>query len=308
MGKILVVGSIGYDTIVTPSGSVTETLGGSAVYFSYAASHFAPVSMVGVVGTDCRKEDIELLKKRSVNLEGLQKVEGKTFRWSGEYQGDLNQAITHKTELNVLQNFAPQIPKSLQDAEYLFLANIDPDLQLSVLKQTERPRIVGADTMNFWISSKRESLMQLFKHIDVILINEAEAQALTGKQHTLQAAVELSSKGPKAVIIKRGEYGFALLYQKQFFILPAFPVMEVIDPTGAGDTFAAGLFGSLASQNEDLSLEALKRACVEGLLLASFTVQGFGLDGLKNLDAKSLEKRRQDYYQVIQHLDERLSS
>lgn len=302
MGKILVVGSVGYDSISTPAGSVEETLGGSGTYFSYAAAAYAPVSLVGVVGTDCRPSDLEMLQKRGVNLEGLQKANGKTFRWVGEYRGDMNDAITKKTELNVFQDFDPQIPKSLQDTEYLFLANIDPDLQLSVLKQTHGPRVVGADTMNFWIDSKRESLLRLFKHIDVILMNEAEAKKLTGRTHTLQAAKELAEAGPKAVVIKRGEYGFVLLYQGQFFILPSFPVVEVIDPTGAGDTFAAGFFGSLARNNEELSLSALQKACVEGLLLASFTIQGFGLSALQEVTKQSISDRHAEYCQVIKLL------
>jgi sugar/nucleoside kinase (ribokinase family) len=308
MSKILVVGSIGYDSIKTPMGSVEETLGGSASYFSYAASLYAPVAVVGVVGTDCRQQDIDLLQSRGVNLLGLQRVEGKTFRWEGEYEGDCNEAITRKTELNVFQNFSPQIPPSLQEAEYLFLANIDPDLQLSVLKQTDRPRVVGADTMNFWIDSKRESLIRLFKHIDIVLMNEAEAKKITGCNQTLKAALELSQTGPKAVIIKRGEYGFVLLYQGQFYILPAFPIVNVVDPTGAGDTFAAGFFGSLARHNEDLSLKALQRACLEGLLLASFTVQGFGLTALASVDFSTIEQRHREYTHVVRLLDERLST
>jgi sugar/nucleoside kinase (ribokinase family) len=304
MADIVVVGSIGYDTIQTPVGLVEETLGGSAVYFSYGASLYSSVAIIGVVGTDCRDSDIAGLKKRGVDLQGLQKIEGKTFRWTGEYQTENSEAITHKTELNVFQNFAPQIPKALHTADYLFLANIDPDLQLSVLKQVERPRVVGADTMNFWIHSKRESLTRLFKHIDVILMNEAEAKKVTGCAHTLRAAQELAHAGPKVVVIKRGEYGFMLLFRDQFFILPAFPVLEVVDPTGAGDTFAAGFFGSLAKSGEDLTPDSLKKACLEAVVLASFTVEDFGLKALARVDSKALERRHQDFRRVVSLLDD----
>lgn len=305
MSKILVVGSVSYDSISTPAGSVEETLGGSAVYFSIGAALYAPVSLVGVVGRDCHQRDIELLKSRNIDLQGLQKMEGETFRWTGEYKGDCNEAITKKTALNVFQNFDPQIPAALTNCEYVFLANIDPELQLSVLKQAQRPRIVGADTMNFWIRSKRGTLTELLKHVDVIFMNETEALELTGREQTLQAALELSHAGPKAVVIKRGEYGFVLLYKNKFSIMPAFPVIEVVDPTGAGDTFASGFFGSLARANEDLNMEALKRACVEGLLLASYTVQGFGLGGLMEVTLDRVDQRYKEYREVIHQLDHR---
>ncbi|MBL7689111.1 MAG: sugar kinase [Bdellovibrionaceae bacterium] len=298
MSDILVVGSLAYDTISTPSGKAPRTLGGSANYFSLAASLFAPVKVVGVVGEDYESKDLEMLKTRNVDVTGLKTVKGKTFHWEGAYDGDMNEAKTLATELNVFADFNPELPASYQDAQYVFLANIDPALQLRVLEQVKRPKLVGADTMNFWISSKRDTLVKVLGKIDALLINEGEAEMLTGASNAIAASDALIKMGPKAVVVKRGEYGFVLRTQEGYFILPAFPVATVVDPTGAGDTFAGAFFGTLARSNRGLDLASLKEACVNGCLLASFTVQGFGVSALRDLTMVGVEKRAVEFNTV----------
>lgn len=302
MSKILVVGSAGYDTITTPKGRRENILGGSANYFSVAASLYSKVNVVGVVGDDYKDEDFEKLRSRGVDVDGLQKVPGETFHWEGKYEDDMNEAITVETCLNVFENFHPEIPQSYKNSTYIFLANIDPILQLEVLKQVDNPRFVGADTMNFWIDSKKDELKEVLKKIDVLLINEEEARQLTGNLNAIGAAKELVEMGPRGVVIKRGEYGFVLYADNQYFILPAFPIADVVDPTGAGDTFAGGFFGYLSKLNEDWNMAHLKQACVNGCLMASFTVQGFGLDALQEVDWAKVEKRQAEYFKVISYL------
>lgn len=300
MSEILVVGSVGYDTIATPRGSVEGVLGGSANYFSFAASPFAKVNVVGVVGSDYTDKDLNKLKDKNVNVEGLQIKEGKTFRWSGKYEGDMNEAITLKTELNVFQDFSPDIPESYKKIPYVFLGNIDPELQMEVLDQVDSPRIVGLDTMNFWIDSKLGSLKQALKKIDVLLINEIEAKELSNEPNMIRAIEVLSQWGPKAIVVKRGEYGFVLYAENKFFILPAYPVAEVIDPTGAGDCFAGGFFGHLAKTEGSLSMKDLKEACLRGTIVASFAVQDFSVRNLETLNMTKVEKRLEEYKQVVQ--------
>ncbi len=299
MSDILVVGSVAYDSIATPLGEVDRTLGGSANYFSLVASLFSPVKVVGVVGEDYEDRDLELLRTRSVDLEGLKRVVGKTFHWQGRYEADMNEAITLKTELNVFKDFNPTLPKTYSNSKYVFLANIDPELQIKVLDQVSEPRLVGADTMNFWIDSKRPQLLELLKRIDVLLINEAEVRQLTGQWNIVQSVKTLTEWGPKAVVVKRGEYGFVLFSEGRHFILPAFPVAEVKDPTGAGDSFAGGFFGYLSRVDKGLSWPDLKQACMNGCLLASFTVEDFGLSALRGLKWPAIEGRRAQYEEVI---------
>ncbi len=300
MSEVLVVGSLAYDSIETPSGKAERTLGGSANYFSLAASLFAPVKVVGVVGDDYQKQDIELLKNRNIDTSGLSIVEGKTFHWEGSYEGDLNQAITKKTELNVFEHFNPQLPPHYRNTPFLFLANIAPDLQLKVLNQCSNPLFVGMDTMNFWINSKYEDLLAILKKVDVVLINEHEAMMLTNSPNALAAAKKVVTLGPKRLVIKRGEYGFVLYTQESgYFILPAFPVEHVVDPTGAGDTFAGGFFGYLSSLQRVPSIQDLKEACINGLLLASFTIQDFGITGLSKVTREQLNQRSHLYKKVI---------
>lgn len=303
MSEILVVGSVAYDTISTPNGRVEKTLGGSANYFSLAASLYSRVNVVGVVGDDYAASDLKILRDRNVSLEGLQQVGGKTFHWEGRYEFDMNEAITVDTQLNVFENFDPTLPSSYKKSDYVFLANIDPELQMKVLDQVDKPKLVGADTMNFWISSKKKQLQEVLKRVDVLLINEGEARDLTGNWNTIAAAKEIVRMGPKGVVIKRGEYGFVMYSQEQFFILPAFPVETVVDPTGAGDTFAGGFFGYLSKTKEGLSFGHLKQACIQGCILASYTVQGFGLGSIQAVTWKDLEKRLAEYAQVISYLN-----
>lgn len=302
MSSILVVGSLGYDTITTPLGRRERILGGSANYFSLAASLFAPVRTVGVVGDDYKSEDLALLEARSVDISGLQKVPGKTFFWEGRYEGDMNEAITVETRLNVFEEFKPSLPESYKSSEFVFLANIDPELQMEVLSQLDSKIFVGADTMNFWIGSKRSELEELISKVDVLLINESECRQITKSSNTIQAVRMLTEMGVEAVVVKRGEYGFMLYSNEQFFMLPAFPVSEVIDPTGAGDTFAGGFFGFLASLKERPSFEQLKQACVYGCLLASFTVQDFGVAGVARVSQSELKARLSRYSNMVSGL------
>jgi sugar/nucleoside kinase (ribokinase family) len=299
MSAILVVGSVGYDTISTPKGERKDILGGSANYFSMAAAMYAPVRVVGVVGSDYKSEHRQWLESRQVDLRGLQQVEGKTFAWEGKYERDMNEAITLATHLNVFENFQPTLPEEYRNTEVVFLANIDPVLQLQVLEQIKKPRLVGADTMNYWIRSKRKDLLKVLERIDVLLINETELRDLTGSWNTIRAAKDVLSMGPKAVVIKRGEYGFVMYCENRYFILPAYPVEDVVDPTGAGDTFAGGFLGHLAQLDRMWNREDLKQACVHGCLLASFTVQDFGLEGIRHVQNGQLQDRIRAYGQVI---------
>jgi sugar/nucleoside kinase (ribokinase family) len=300
MSEILVVGSLAYDSIETPSGKVDRALGGSANYFSLAASMFTNVRLVGVVGEDYDQKDIELLKSRQVDMNGMQVQKGKTFHWEGSYTGDLNEAVTKKTELNVFEKFNPEIPASFKDSKFVFLANISPDLQLKVLSQVQKPLFTGMDTMNFWISSKLNDLKAVLSKVDVVLINEGEAMMLTGEANAISAAPKLCQMGPRALVIKRGEYGF-VLYQKDqgFCILPAFPTSKVVDPTGAGDTFAGGFFGYLSSLNRVPTSSDLKQACVHGTILASFTIQDFSVAALAKVTKDQFLARLKDYQKVI---------
>jgi len=298
MAEILVVGSLAYDTISTPVGKADRTLGGSANYFSLAASLYSQVRVVGVVGEDYLASDLELLTKRAVDVTGLQKQKGKTFHWTGQYKGDMNEAITLATDLNVFEHFNPEIPSAYKNSSYVFLANIDPILQLRVLEQIKQPKLVASDTMNFWISSKLPELKKVLSKVDVLLVNEAEADSISQKANAIASAQEILAMGPKAVVIKRGEYGFVLATKEGYFILPAFPIAEVIDPTGAGDTFAGAFFGYLAKQDKGFDLEVLRQACVQGVLLASFTVQAFGVERLKSLAWAEVEARHAEYFKV----------
>lgn len=300
MSEILVVGSLAYDSIQTPSGKVARTLGGSANYFSLISSLFTRVRVVGVVGEDYDAKDKELLQKRNVDLSGLQVQKGKTFHWEGSYEGDLNEAITHKTELNVFEHFNPELPATYRDSKFVFLANIAPALQGRVLDQCTKPLFVGMDTMNFWLTSQIDEVKKVFRRVDIALLNEGEAMYLTKAANAIEAAPRVCELGPSAVVIKRGEYGFVLFTKSGgFFILPAVPIEKVVDPTGAGDTFAGGFFGYLAHLDRKPEDQDLREACVHGTVAASFTIQDFGVTELAKLDRAGLQARYQNYLNVV---------
>ncbi|MCB0368776.1 MAG: sugar kinase [Bdellovibrionales bacterium] len=300
MSSLLVVGSLAYDSIKTPAGEAPKTLGGSANYFSLAASLFTQVRVVGVVGEDYSDSDKAILQKRNVDLSGVEKVPGKTFHWEGKYEGDLNEAQTLKTELNVFEHFNPQLPEKFRKSEFVFLANIAPELQLQVLDQVESPKYIGMDTMNFWISSKKDKLKEVLKKVDVILINEGESDLLTNSTNAIQAAPKIAELGPKMVVIKRGEYGFVLFSKEHgYYLLPSMPIPNVIDPTGAGDTFAGGFFGYLSQKNTKPTFELIKKACVVGTLCASFTIQDFGIKSLVDVNLDNLKARLKEYKKAV---------
>ncbi len=288
--SVLVVGSVAFDSVETPFGKVEEVLGGSATYFSVSASFFTPVNLVAVVGEDFPPGHLDFLQGRGVNLDGLQRAPGPTFRWRGRYGFDLNEAQTLETRLNVFETFRPQIPNAFQDAEYVFLANIDPELQLDVVRQVRRPKLVACDTMNFWISGKRDALLKTLQHVDILLINESEARQLAGEANLVRASRVILAMGPRALVVKRGEYGVLLFTADSIFSAPAFPLEAVFDPTGAGDTFAGGFFGFLAATGNSCE-DAMRQAIIFGSTMASFTVEAFSLNRLAVLDNDQIEDR-----------------
>jgi len=288
--SLLVVGSVALDTIKTPFGSVNNALGGSAVYFSLASSIFTKTRVVGVVGSDFPKRHLTRLASKGIDIEGLKVVDGKTFRWSGKYEFSLNEAHTLSTELNVFKDFRPDIPKGYRDSRYVFLANIDPDLQLDVLKQVRSPRLVACDTMNYWIASKKPSLKKLLKKVDVFILNDAESRQLSGEPNLFKAARSICSMGPKTVIIKKGEHGSLMRYGKSIFISPAYPLEAIYDPTGAGDSFAGGFMGYL-SQSGRCDKQTLRKAVICGTMVASFGVEKFGTERFDGLSSKEIRGR-----------------
>ena len=292
MAELLVVGSVALDTVQTPFGKVQEVLGGSATYFSYAASFFTRVRLVAAVGGDFPEQHLRFLEARGVDLSGLQtSPNGRTFRWTGEYGYDLNEAKTLDTQLNVLAEFRPALGEDARRAPFLFLANIDPELQLEVLHQmAARPRLIALDTMNFWIQGKREALRRVLREVDVITINEGEARQLAGEPNLVKAARAVAAMGPRTVVVKRGEYGALMLTLDGFFVVPAYPLESVYDPTGAGDTFAGGFMGYLAAQ-ESLDVSTVRRAVAHGSVMASFTVEDFSLDRLARLTLPEIAER-----------------
>lgn len=289
--SILVVGSVALDTIKTPFGHAAEVLGGSATYFSYAASFFSPVRLVAAVGADFPRKHLDLLKTRPIDLDGLQKDSGKTFRWTGFYESDMNAAKTVATELNVLETFRPVVPKHYARTPHVFLANIGPDTQLELLDSMEKPRLVGCDTMNLWISTKADSLNRLLKRVDAFLLNDSEARQFTGITNLIKAAYDLLKRGPSVIVIKKGEHG-AILATKDFcFVSPAYPVEDVFDPTGAGDCFAGGFFSSLVATGQPIDETALRRSVIFGTVMASFNVESFSLDRLTRLTKDDILSR-----------------
>jgi sugar/nucleoside kinase (ribokinase family) len=295
---LLVVGSVAFDSVTTPFGSAKDVLGGSATFFSYAASFFTTVRLVAVVGDDFPGEHLDLLRARGVDLGGLQKSTGRTFRWVGEYGYDLNEAKTLDTQLNVFADFKPKLAGALTGVPFLFLANIAPGLQLDVLRQMDRPRLVALDTMNFWIQGSRDDLLRVLAEVDVLVVNDAEARQLAREPNLVKAARAILALGPKTVVVKRGEYGALMVGEGRFFYVPAYPLESVFDPTGAGDTFAGGFMGYLASQG-DVDQGVIRRAIVYGSVMASFTVEDFSLNRLTRLRHEEIETRYAAFRELV---------
>lgn len=296
---LLIVGSVALDTVETPLGREENVLGGAAVYAAVAASLFTPVNLVGAVGSDFPNEHLDFLRARNIDLQGLQITDGETLRWSGFYEGDLNQAVTRDIALNVFADFHPRLPETYRDARFVFLANIDPDLQLEVLQQVHDPRLVVCDTMNFWIENKPERVREVLRHSNVVFINDAEARQLCDTYNLVQAAHTLLALGPQAVIIKKGEHGAILFTQNDCFSAPSYPLEKVADPTGAGDTFAGGFVGYVAAQDE-LTAATLRKATVYGSVLASYNIQEFSLNRMRRLTAADVEARFAEFKALSQ--------
>lgn len=288
--SLLVVGSVALDTIETPFGKAENALGGSATFFSAAASLFCPVQLVGVVGNDFPLDALEFLRARGVDLGGLDRRRGESFRWSGIYSFDLNARETRETRLGVFAEFRPAIPDEFRDARWIFLGNIDPDLQLEVLDQVRAPRMVACDTMNYWISGKRDALLRLLERVDLIMVNDSEARELSGDYNLLRASRWIQAHGPDMVVVKKGEHGAILFTRELIFFAPGFPLEEVFDPTGAGDAFAGGFIGYLARAG-DTTPEHLRRAMIYGSTLGSFAVERFGVERLVDLTTAEIDER-----------------
>ncbi len=288
--SILVVGSVAYDTVETPFGKAERVLGGSASFFSVAASFFTPVRLVAVVGEDFGEAQLTAFRGRQIDLDGLERTAGKTFHWQGKYSYDLNHRDTVCTDLNVFEFFKPRLPQSYRDVENVFLGNIDPELQLDVLQQVARPRLVACDTMNFWIDGKLEALRRTLARVDVLLVNDAEARELSGEWNIVKAARAIRAMGPRTLVVKKGEHGVLMFSDAGSFAAPAYPLEDVFDPTGAGDTFAGGFMGYLAGA-ADGGEATLRRAIIMGSTLASFCVEAFSLDRLLRLTRPEIDER-----------------
>lgn len=295
--SVLVVGTVAFDSIETPLGSVERVLGGSASYFALGASYFAPVRIVGVIGQDFPQDYLDLFTQRGVDIQGIKQERGDTFHWRGRYHEDINLRDTLELHLNVLAGFEPQLPESYRDAEYVFLGNIDPVMQLEVLNQIRRMKLVVCDTMDHWIRESAVDLRKVLQRIEMLVLNDSEARLLSGYNNIVQAARAILRMGPKMVLIKRGEYGVLQFSDSTVFATPAYPLEEVFDPTGAGDSFAGGFMGQLA-RSGDLSQGGLRRAIVYGSVVASFTVEDFGVKRLTDLSLPQIEERYQRFVQL----------
>ena len=296
---LLMVGSVGLDTVITPAGRIDDAVGGSLVYGAYAASLFTAPALVGVVGEDFAPRELQSLRARGIDTEGIIRVAGgRTFRWGGRYLDDMNQRETLFTDLNVFADFAPHLPEKYQNFRDIFLANIDPDLQLDVLRQARQPRLVVCDTMNLWINTKRASLEKLLKKIHVLLLNDEEARLFSGSSSLVGAAASIRKRGVERVIIKKGEHGAMFFGEYETYVLPAFPTDRVVDPTGAGDTFAGGMMGYLTEQ-DSFDAEALKTAMAYGIVAASFNVEGFGTARMQQITREDIEKRMGEYRKML---------
>ncbi len=294
--ELTVVGSVALDTVETPLGKNVEGLGGAATFFSLAAANYVPVHMVACVGQDFPDEHVSLLKSKQINLEGLEVMEGNTFRWAGRYHQDMNNRDTLDTQLNVFEQFHPKLPAAAQQAPFLFLANIHPALQLEVLEQS-KATFKGLDTMNLWIESELDQLKKVLAQVDALIINDSEVELLTGERNLMKGARAIEKMGPRTVVIKKGEHGCLLVQGEQIFIVPAFLLEEVVDPTGAGDSFAGGFMGYLA-QLGDTSFDSLKKAIVHGTVVASFTCEKFGPDQVAAITEQDIARRFELFKQM----------
>lgn len=296
--SVLVVGSVALDSVETPFGRADDALGGSGTFFSASASHFTPVQLVGIVGSDYPVEKLKPLADRGVDLAGLEHAEGSSFRWRGRYRHDLNSAETLETHLGVFSNFMPKIPEQFRSAPFVFLGNIDPRLQIDVLRQVERPKLVACDTMNFWIESRRPELIELLKQVDIVTLNDGEARQLTEQANLVKAARWIMDMGPRHVIIKKGEHGAFLFSGTSIFFAPAFPLESVFDPTGAGDSFAGGFIGYLA-RTADLSEENMRRAVIYGCAMGSFAVEKFSIERLLEITRGDIDARVKELRKLV---------
>src|SRR5881227_1121219 len=297
---LLVVGSVAFDALESPYGKVDRTVGGAATYFAVAASFFAPVSLVGIVGDDFTQEDEKIFRGRHIDTDGLERAAGKTFFWAGRYSQNLNERVTLGTELNVFAEFKPRLPEKYRASKYVFLANIAPDLQRDVLHQVKkRPKLAALDTMNYWIERSNAELRETLKHVDILMINDTETRELSNEHNLLRAAKHIFKMGPTTLIVKRGEYGAMMVDKRGVFCVPAFPLEEPHDPTGAGDSFAGGFMGYLAG-SKDKSDASLRRAVVYGSVLGSFAVEKFGLDRLRHLTSKEIHARARHFAKLTQ--------
>jgi sugar/nucleoside kinase (ribokinase family) len=298
--SLLVVGSVAFDALESPYGKVERTLGGAATYFAVAASFFAPVSLVAVVGEDFTPKDAEIFRGRHIDTEGLQRSPGKCFFWAGRYNENLNERVTLTTELNVFADFKPCLPEKYRSAKYVFLANIAPDLQRGVLQQVKkRPRLAALDTMNYWIERSNADLRETLRHVDILMINDAETRQLSSEHNLLRAARHIFKMGPSTLVVKRGEYGAMMVDARGVFCVPAFPLEEPHDPTGAGDSFAGGFMGYLASVGNKTDA-TLRRAMVYGSVMGSFTVEKFGLERLRTLKRGEIHGRARHFAKLTQ--------
>jgi sugar/nucleoside kinase (ribokinase family) len=300
--SLLVVGTVALDSVKTPFGNVDNALGGSATYFSTSASYFTDVRLVAVIGEDFPKEHINFLKSKNIDIRGLEVQKGETFRWKGEYGYDLNEANTLATHLNVLATFKPKIVEDYQDSDVVFLANIDPEIQLDVLRQVKRPRLVACDTMNYWIASKIDALKRTLSGVDLLTINEAEIRQLAGESSLVKAAKAVQAMGPKTIVVKQGSYGALMFHGHSVFSAPAYPLESVFDPTGAGDTFAGGFMGYLAN-TMNFSEESMRQAVIFGSVMASMNVESFSLDRLRSLDYREIEGRFREFKKLTHFED-----
>jgi sugar/nucleoside kinase (ribokinase family) len=298
--SLLVVGSVAFDGVESPYGKVARTLGGAATYFSVAASFFTPVHLVAIVGDDFTDLDAQIFHDRRIDCEGLERAIGKSFFWAGKYSENLNERVTLTTELNVFADFKPKLPERYRASQYVFLANIAPDLQRDVLQQVrKRPKIAALDTMNYWIERSNEDLRETLRHVDILMINDAETRQLSSEHNLLRAAKHIFKMGPSTLVVKRGEYGAMMVDKRGVFCVPAFPLEEPHDPTGAGDSFAGGFMGYLASTGDKRDA-SLRRAMVYGSVMGSFTVEKFGLDRLKTLKRSEIHARARHFAKLTQ--------